>query len=365
MRTYSSAKGDGSVFSVDLSDDTGEIRASAFKEVAEQLYSCMEVGQTYLISRGQLKIANKKYASLNNNYEITFTFDTQVQLCADEPISKPKVHYRFCPIGEMANRPKDALVDVIGVVSNVSAATSLTTKAGKELTKRTMQVADDSGKAIEITLWGATASSFPDMDASTAEVVAFKGLRVTEWNERSLSAGYTSTFELNPPGHEEAVERLKAWYEGGGAESVSSLSVDTRGTGDGSGKDTTSRETVADFLAKGEGMSASSEPVYANMRAFFIKTLAGPQRDGEERFMWYSSCPKCNKKCVGDEQSGHNCENCGWNGAECSYRYIAPLQFFDADGLVHHDGVQRPGHLKMLGASADDLKRLKDVAGAA
>ena len=39
-----------------------------------------------------------------------------------------------------------------------------------------MEIADDSGKAIEVTLWGQVASSFPDMDASASEVVAFKGM---------------------------------------------------------------------------------------------------------------------------------------------------------------------------------------------
>ena len=84
MRTFSSAKGDGSVFSLDLTDDSGEIRATAWKECADRLYSSFEVGQTYLISRGQLKMANKKFSSLNNNYEITLSFDTQVS-----PLSSP------------------------------------------------------------------------------------------------------------------------------------------------------------------------------------------------------------------------------------------------------------------------------------
>ena len=75
--------------------------------------------------------------------------------------------------------------------------------------------------------------------------------------------------------------------------------------------------------------------------------------------MWYSSCPKCNKKCVGDEQSGHNCESCGWSGQECSYRYIAPLQFFDAAGSCIATAFNEQA-ISILGAKADDLKRMKD-----
>ena len=48
--------------------------------------------------------------------------------------------------------------------------------------------------------------------------------------------------------------------------------------------------------------------------------------------MWYGACPKCNKKVVGDDTSGHNCESCGWSGAECTYRYIMPLMCVDPMG---------------------------------
>ena len=155
-------------------------------------------------------MANKKFSTLNNPYEITLTYDTQIQLCADEPPSKPKTHYRFCTVADIASRPKDAVVDVIGVVSNVSAATSLTSqRTGKELIKRTLELADDSGKAIEITLWGAVAASFPDLDASSNEVVAFKGMRVSEWNTRSLGAGHSTVFEVSP--ELEVTTRLKEW----------------------------------------------------------------------------------------------------------------------------------------------------------
>ena len=104
----------------------------------------------YLIARGRLQIANKKFNQLNNPYEITFTYDTQLQLCADEPVSKPKVHFRFCNIADIANRPANSVVDIIGVVSNVSACTSLTSqKTGRELQKRTLNVSDDSGKVYK------------------------------------------------------------------------------------------------------------------------------------------------------------------------------------------------------------------------
>ena len=319
---------------------------------------CLQVGNTYLIARGQLKVANKKFSTLNNPYEITLTYDTQIQLCADEPPSKPKTHYRFCTVADIASRPKDAVVDVIGVVSNVSAATSLTSqRTGKELIKRTLELADDSGKAIEITLWGAVASSFPDLDASSNEVVAFKGMRVSEWNTRSLGAGHSTVFEVSP--ELEVTTRLKEWWEGGGNASIESLSMDTRGgAGSGAQRDESARHTTAEFAALGDGLQGGAEPVYASIRGYFSKLMLGGQQGQEERPMWYGACPKCNKKVVGDEGTGFSCENCGWSGAEATYRYILTLMAVDSTGNTFVTAFNDLA-AQILGMKADELKRLK------
>jgi replication factor A1 len=365
LRTYSSAKGDGSVFSLDLCDESAEIRATAWRDVADRLYSTLDVGSTYIISRGQLKVANKKFSTLNNNYEITLTFETQIPLCADEPPSKPKVHYRFCPIGDITSRPKDAVVDVIGVVSNVSATQSLTTKAGKELVKRTMNVADDSGKSIELTLWGEKATAFPDLVADDVKVVAFKGLRVSEWNQRSLGASFSSTYDIEPEQESEIIDRLKAWWEAGGAGSTESISVNAREGGAAGPRDDSSRMTTAEFVERGETLAVASEPLYASMRCYMSKTLggAGGGNQGEERSIWYGACPKCNKKVVGDDASGHSCENCGWSGAECAYRYILPIVVLDAEGSCVMTAFNDQA-TALLGIKADDLKKLKDTSPA-
>ena len=155
LRQFSNDRGASSVFSFDVCDESGEIRINAWKEIADRLFGMIEAGKTYLISRGQIKMANKKFSSLNNNYEITLGFETQLQEVAAAEQVKATIHYNFVPIGDIASRPANATVDVMGVVTDVSAASSITSsKSGKELTKRTMKVADDSGSAIELTLWG-------------------------------------------------------------------------------------------------------------------------------------------------------------------------------------------------------------------
>ena len=44
MRTWSNSKGEGKLFSLDLLDESGEIRATAFNAEADKFYDMVEVG---------------------------------------------------------------------------------------------------------------------------------------------------------------------------------------------------------------------------------------------------------------------------------------------------------------------------------
>eukprot|EP00320_Phaeocystis_rex_P019017 CAMPEP_0119076388 /NCGR_PEP_ID=MMETSP1178-20130426/86431_1 /TAXON_ID=33656 /ORGANISM="unid sp, Strain CCMP2000" /LENGTH=632 /DNA_ID=CAMNT_0007058665 /DNA_START=36 /DNA_END=1934 /DNA_ORIENTATION=+ len=346
LRTYNSAKmGEGKVFSMDICDESGEMRATFWREAAERFYDLIEPGKVYLISKGQLRMANKKFSSLNSQYEMSLTYDSIVQLCADEPASVPKIRYTFVPLGEVAEKPTNANVDVIGVVSDVSGAMKITSKAGREVVKRTAKLADDSGVSIEITLWGATAESFPE-DAN-AKVVAFKGARVTEWNEKSLASG--PSFEVEP--ELEAATRLKEWAEQGGASNVRSLSVSTRG-------DTTDRDSARACLLdlQEPGVGTGEKPSYFNVHATLTKVNPSTKN---EATIWYASCPSCSRKVVGDDGSGFNCERCGWSGASCVYRYMLPCVACDGGAnqwiTAFNDIAEQ-----LIGMKAGELKAIKE-----
>lgn len=56
---WSSVKGEGDIFSFDLLDGSGgEIRVTAFNEVAHQLFPLIEMGSIYTVSRATLKNKN-------------------------------------------------------------------------------------------------------------------------------------------------------------------------------------------------------------------------------------------------------------------------------------------------------------------
>ena len=175
VKTWNKPSGSGKLFSMDLMDDSGEIRVTAFKEQCDQFFDKAVVGKVVYISNCSVKNANKQYSKLNNEYELTFKDNGMMEL-AEDTGDIPTVTYNFVAISDLTGCAKDSNVDVIGVVKVAGDATNITTKAGKELTKREITLVDKSNTQVTLTLWGSTAEAF---DPSYNPIVAAKGVRVS------------------------------------------------------------------------------------------------------------------------------------------------------------------------------------------
>lgn len=72
-RSWSNARGEGSLFSCDLLDDKSTpIRATFFRDGVDKFFDVIQKGGTYYMSGGKLKAADKRFSSIKNDYEITF-----------------------------------------------------------------------------------------------------------------------------------------------------------------------------------------------------------------------------------------------------------------------------------------------------
>lgn len=80
VKHWHGRSGDGTLFSVNLLDDSGEIRATGFNEQCTALYDLFQEGGVYYISSPcRVQIAKKQFTNLNNDYELTFERDTLVE----------------------------------------------------------------------------------------------------------------------------------------------------------------------------------------------------------------------------------------------------------------------------------------------
>ena len=59
----------------------------------------MRAWQVYVISRGQIKVANKRFNSLRNEYEITFEHNSIFEPSVDD--SAPRMKYKFVGIAAL------------------------------------------------------------------------------------------------------------------------------------------------------------------------------------------------------------------------------------------------------------------------
>lgn len=85
MKTWQNARGEGKLFNVTFMDETGEIRATAFKDEANKYFDVLQEGKVYYVSKCRVNLAKRQFSNVNNEYELTFTQESEV-----EEVSRPE-----------------------------------------------------------------------------------------------------------------------------------------------------------------------------------------------------------------------------------------------------------------------------------
>ncbi|XP_023762103.1 replication protein A 70 kDa DNA-binding subunit B [Lactuca sativa] len=355
MRTYKNAKGEGCVFNVELTDEDGtQIQATMFGEAARKFFEVFQMGKVYYISKGTLKVANKQYKTVQNDYEMTLNEYSQVEEAVNEVAFIPETKFSFVPIdqlGPYVNQKE--LVDVIGVVQSVSPTMSIRRKIDNEsVAKRDIVIADDTKKTVVISLWSDLATDLGqrllDM-ADESPVVAIKSLRVSDFQGVSLSTVSKSIIEINPETPDS--QKLKSWYSTEGKET----SMEAVGSGLSPSMKAGGRSLYSDRVTLDQ---ITSNPSLGEEKPVFYSTRASMSLIKPDQTMWYRACKTCKKKVTEAIGSGFWCEGCQKNEDNCSLKYILAAKFSDVSGgawfSVFNDEAE-----KIIGCSADELDSLK------
>ena len=198
VRTWSNAKGEGSLFSIEVLDSTGtDVRATFFKEAVDRFYDTLEEGRVYTFSGGRLKVANAQWNTCKSSVEITFDQNAEIRLDDDTGDIQQQL-YEFVKIAELENVEPGQSVDVIAVVRSVGEATTIISKkSGQELLKCEMVLADNSGADVNLTVWGERATKAKAL-YSNNPVVAFRRARLSDFGGRSLSTSHQGAVTVQP-----------------------------------------------------------------------------------------------------------------------------------------------------------------------
>ncbi|KAM6987790.1 replication protein A 70 kDa DNA-binding subunit [Tautogolabrus adspersus] len=347
IRTWSNSRGDGKLFSMEVVDESGEIRVTGFNQEVDKFFSLIEIGKVYYISKCSLKIANKQYTSVKNDYEMTLNGESSIIPC-DDSSDVPMVQCDFVSIADLESREKDATIDVIGVCKSVDEVTRLTTKSNKEVSKRTVGLMDMSGKLVTVTLWGETAETF---DGSGQPILAIKGAKLSDYGGRSLSASFSSTLMINPDIPE--AYKLRGWYDKEGYAMEGQSVTEARG---GSGGGNTNWKTLSDV--KTEHLGHGDKADYYTC----IATIVYLRKEN----CLYQACPSqdCNKKVVDQQNGMFRCEKCDKEFPNFKYRLILSANIADYGDNQWVTCFQESAEA-ILGQNAAYLGQLKDSNEAA
>ena len=107
----------------------------------------------YTICNGQVKLSNKQYTSIKNDFSLTLDNNTDFVLCSDDPlISYDRFTFTFLK-GIQKITPQST-IDVIGVVFEVGEVSTLNLRDGSTRDKCVITLGDESRVSIGVTLWG-------------------------------------------------------------------------------------------------------------------------------------------------------------------------------------------------------------------
>ncbi|KAK1307194.1 hypothetical protein QJS10_CPA10g01978 [Acorus calamus] len=336
-----------------------QIQATMFNEAAKKFYPKFELGKVYYISRGTLKVANKQFKTVQNDYEMTLNENSEVEEVVGEGSFIPETKFNFVKVedlGPFVNGRE--LVDIVGIVQNVSTTLSIRRKSNNEtIPKRDITIADDSKKTVIVSLWNDLATTIGHELLDMVEkvpVVAIKSLRVGDFQGLSLSSISKTTVVINPDIPE--AKKLRSWYDSEGKE-TSMSSVGSTMASSMSNNGSRSMYSNRVFLSHiiNDPTLGQDKAVYFSIKVYisFIKP---------DQTMWYRACKTCNKKVTEALGSGYWCEGCQKNDAECSLRYIMVVKASDPTGEAWLSTFNEQAE-KIIGYTADELDRIKREEG--
>uniref|UniRef100_A0A1I7TVX4 Replication protein A subunit n=1 Tax=Caenorhabditis tropicalis TaxID=1561998 RepID=A0A1I7TVX4_9PELO len=330
------------VFNFEVTDSTGDtIRCCAFNDVAESFFSTITENLSYYITGGQVRAANKRFNNTGHDYEITLRNDTIIE-AGGELLAAPKLNLKRVPLGEIAGHCGD-MIDILAIVEKMDPeATEFTSRAGKTLIKREMELIDESQASAKLTLWGEEATK-ANLDEYLQKVVAFKGVIPKEFNGGySLSTG-GGTRIISVP-EIVGVAELYDWYTN------TKPSVDFKMVSQTTGTSEAPRTIAA--LQEMQFGKDSDKGDYVSVKA--MVTRINPAN------ALYKGCAtdNCQKKVI-ESDGEYRCEKCNKSMNKFKWLYMIQFELSDETGQVYVTAFGDSAG-KVVGKSAAEVGDLKE-----
>jgi replication factor A1 len=357
IRTF--RNGDGKVFSVELLDaEGGEIRASFFNDAVTKFHDKLQKGKCYTFSGGSVRVANRQFNQCSHRYELSFDKACQIEEVGEVTQIQTNV-FKVTDLRAVQSKTLPCSTDLCGVIVSFQPKHSFTSKAGQELVKREITVADDTATSMVVTLWGDRAKQ-EDSAFAGNPLVVLKGVWIKEWNGGRSGSLQQESGDLVFDSQLPEAQRVRQWWsEGGSSKEIKALSVTGAG---GRGPSGAAVEDLGDLRRQSEQVLGDQAKVFS---VFARLSQVQMRKQGEPQPLTYMACvePKegnglpCNRRV---DESGF-CAACNRAG-KAAPRLMLRCKFSDfADSpwlTTFHEAAA-----KVVGLSAEQVKALEDGEG--
>ncbi len=259
----------------------------------------------------------------------------------------PQVRFNFTNIGDLQTVEKDTTIDTIGILKEVGETSQIVSKStSKPYDKRELTLVDNTGYSVRLTIWGNSATAFDVMPES---VVAFKGVKVSDFNGRSLSLLSSGSMTVDPDIDD--AHKLKGWYDAQGRNDTFASHAGMSGSMGAAGGRGDPFKTILQVKEENLGMTENTDYFTVKATNIYVK---------QENFS-YPACLSegCNKKVVELEPGQWRCERCDKSHPKPEHRYIMSINASDHTGQLWLSCFDDVGRL-IMGMSADQLMELKE-----
>lgn len=180
--------------------------------------------------------------------------------------------------------------------------------------------------SVRLTLWGRQAETFTaagghNEDGSPQQpVIAFKAVRVGDFNGRSLSMVSSSNMAVDPDIPE--AHALRGWYDNQGESTNFQAFNSAGGAASGAGASMRLDQFKVIGDVKDEMLGTGDQPDNFWVRAHLVYI--------KKENISYPACPtpKCGKKMMMEDTNSWRCEKCDRTFPEPEYRYAASTFHF-------------------------------------
>jgi len=308
-------------------DDT-EITATIFGDAVDKYDEIIKKNGCYIISRGGIKGADKRYTQIGNDYTITLDESSIIKPVEDDPLIKMK-SYKYTPIEKINDMNKGELVNVLGIIEKVGPISS-TFKPEGEVRKRVITIYDESKTRINITMWRESAHE----KLTEGDIIGITDLKVAEFNNtKQLNSGGDTEVNENP--RDNRVSALELMKHQGIVPSEIKVNYKEN------------INLVAEVTSMEEQMGLDNKGKYYSINAVIISA-------SHEKKFFYIGCNNCKKKVEGEK-----CISCSEDkGTKAMYNFT--MQITDGTGSMWVNVLGDEGE-KLLGKPADEVKTMKEI----